>query len=149
MIFHTYKALAVDIPAPNEADIVDLVLDEELQITIESDGYPDGYSNHTIEAWYFRNIDYTHADVVVTLADLYVRHKTYETSHENNICKKKQSNLIPLENLFSSKVEDGYDFLELYKGFAGGETSVALLASYTGSIVDYSEVGELTPLQGY
>ena len=46
-------------------------------------------------------------------------------------------------------MEDDYDFLELYKGFAGGETSVSLLASYTGSIGDYSEVGELALLQGY
>ena len=77
MIFHTNKALAVDIPAPNEADIVDLVLDEEPQITIESEGYPDGYYNHTVDIWYFRNIDFTHADVVVTLVDLHVRPKTH------------------------------------------------------------------------
>ena len=42
---------------------------------------------------------------------------------------------------FSNKLEKGYDYLDLYTGFEGGESLVAHLASYTGSILEYKEVG--------
>ena len=63
----------VEIPAPNEGDIVYLVMDGELEVMVESEGYPDGYLNGTVDAWYFRNNDSNHADIVVNVIDFYVR----------------------------------------------------------------------------